>query len=1019
MAALAILEGGAGGADAAMLDTVSGGRFDAVGFDAGSSALPPADQLEGMPLEVRQEVERVATSQVQRLLLPLVRFYRARKLRRERLAEKYSPQHSVPEVLKSSPLMVHWTEDALKRISEVARPFSILEGEVVLHEGENAGSGVWVLLRGKVQVTKRAAGVKQCSAGHPGNVVLATLEAPQVVGDFTQLTEQPRTASIVACTDCDWAVITKQDFLSELSQLPPRLKQSVYDTAFARRKAIMWSMFPMEFSDLRKSFLFEHFTDEQLGVMTSRLQPRCYRAGEFLCHINTQGAEMYFLRRGEVDILVPAAPESVDKPEEGEGPASPVEEERPPQESPLKKRGSMRRRQSLRRVGSGGFEDIKLRSVAQFKEGTCFGEFSLVFGEKRSASVRALSHCDVWVLLFSNLEMLFTDPDLRHKVRHAAHQQRLKWLVMQENKTLKYIDHDGNDPDNKDVLLRFMRACPVLRDVCSSRCLADIRRAFEPKCYSQRDQIISSSNICDRLLVMTRGRAVVQQNRHERRQFLHCGDVVGFTCLAEARWLHAVVAQEACDVWELPRTKLAAILKEHGQLQKALALIKQLLTSDPLRPPCNVTQATPPLFPTTADADPMSPPKVLGFVAGSSERGHNADEAARLSAAQKHADKGSGDPRLRRSVSNAQPEIKADPGPDQTNSHASRVKRLSSIGGPGLNSDMLQRELSRLSAESPKKAAPRGSVSIPGGGEVVDSPREGSPLSPGFSSDRRRSSLSPLAGSKKGQLQPIGGERGLQLRNDQFSIAFYSGGEWEGFPASNMLRPSREIFHCSAPGSGVDTDLILRAPAPAMISRVEIHAARGCSANVRTGLVWAYRAGGTELAAKDLRPWNGATEGDWLDRSGRVMPMGFFEIDSPEGSAGVDLPPGPWNTIALKFLSTFGDDTNVDVGAIRLLEDPSGTAAGLTSPSAAARRQSSMRGSMSWSKRDAGRQGSEVLSPQRRVSNVLGSTSPESPSRRQSRARITDPLTRRASVRDAPESPSAGRRRQSKLVSAG
>eukprot|EP01065_Artemidia_motanka_P026798 TRINITY_DN32034_c0_g1_i1.p1 TRINITY_DN32034_c0_g1~~TRINITY_DN32034_c0_g1_i1.p1 ORF type:complete len:1016 (+),score=219.08 TRINITY_DN32034_c0_g1_i1:389-3049(+) len=874
-----------------------------------------------------------------------------------------------------------WTDDGMKRLCDGAKHYSTGENEVVLHEGENAGSGIWVLLRGRVQVVKRAAGTKLCGARHSGNTMLAVLDAPQVVGDFTQLTEQPRTANIITVGDCDWAVIPKSLFMNELERLPPRLKQRVFDTAFARRRAIMWSMFPMEFSDLRKSFLFELFTDEQLAAMTSRLQPRCYRSGEYLCHINTQGAEMYFLRRGEVEVLVPMLQE-VDKDEEKPAPA--------PAEEPRKK---SRSKSLLHRGGSfSGERQMQLRGVARPKAGACFGEFSLVFGEKRSASIRALTHCDVWVLLFSNLEMCFTDPDLRAKVRAAATRQRLKWLLAQENKTLTFIRDDGSDPEGKDALLRCIKACPVLMEVCTPKTFADIRRALEPKCYSQRDHITSSSDICDRLLVMTRGRAVVQQNRHERKQFLHTGEFVGFTCLAEHRWLHAVVAQEACDVWELPRTKLAKILKQHGVLQKTLALIKALLQSDPLHAPCDTTQATPRLFPTIADADPMSPPKVLGFVAGSSDRGLVADETQRT-ATQVDVPETSGDPRLR---SARQLEQREEGSP-------SRMKRLSTLHEGAVSTEVLQRELQKLSAESPS-GSKRANIFDDDADDASSDISQLSPLrsagsqrgSVMFGGDAlggsRRRSHSPFAASgRRGTLQPLTGDRGLQLRNDCFTIHFYSGGEWEGFPATNMLRPSRDLFHCSAPGSGVNTDLILKTATPVPLSRVEVLGARGCSACVRCGLVWAARSV-SDLTVQDMRPYNGCTLEDWQSVHAKTPPAGFFNVSSPEATGAVDLVPGHYGAIAIKFLSTWGDDSNVDVGAIRILEDPAGVSVGspggMRSP-----------GSM-------------------RVDRRTNSFRPGSPSRRKSGlspAASTSPQNRRPSSASPPGSPAAARRRQSGL----
>eukprot|EP00756_Hemistasia_phaeocysticola_P060806 Hpha_TRINITY_DN4339_c0_g1::TRINITY_DN4339_c0_g1_i1::g.50017::m.50017 len=584
---------------------------DAHEFDSCRHALSALGSLSGTSPEVQASIERLAVRQMQRLLIPVIRLSRARQLKRGR---KYSV--SVPnlkDILRSSPLMALWNDEALQRISNCCRRVQSGENEVALHEGGNGDSGVWVLLRGRVQVVKKAPGTKQCGPRHPGNTVVGVLDAPQVLDDYMQLTEQPRTASIITTLDCDWAVISKADFKRELEALPPRLTDSVYNAAFEKRRDNMGSMFPMEFADLRRSFLFQHFSQEQLRVMKSRLQPRCYREGEFICNVGTPGGEMYFLRRGEVDVMIPRPGVSLASPRARSPPVSPTLSPRWPS-SPQKQRSQQR------------VPLHKLTTVATLKAGSCFGEFSLVFGDKRNASIRALTHCDVWVLLFSDLEVCFTDPEVRGKVREAAHKQRSMWLQNQENQTVKDIREDGTDPEGKDGLLKFVCACPVLREVCSVGCLADIRKALEPRCYGPRDYIISSSDICDRLLVLTRGKALVQQNLKPKREFLHAGEFIGFTCLAETRWLHGAVAQEACDGWELPRTKLAKILRAHGVLAKALDLTKQIITAHPNAIPCEMgPRKTCRLHPTLSDS---LGPKVLGFVAGSSDRGQKADSPA-------------------------------------------------------------------------------------------------------------------------------------------------------------------------------------------------------------------------------------------------------------------------------------------------------------------------------------------------------------------------------------------------------
>eukprot|EP01065_Artemidia_motanka_P015505 TRINITY_DN19289_c0_g1_i1.p1 TRINITY_DN19289_c0_g1~~TRINITY_DN19289_c0_g1_i1.p1 ORF type:complete len:1115 (+),score=230.43 TRINITY_DN19289_c0_g1_i1:67-3345(+) len=944
-----------------------------------------AGQLLDVTEELREEVERVALRQLQSLVLPLVRMARARRLRAARGGGRRGAEVSrVADALRQSPLLSFWPDEQLQRLASDATALTAEEGETVIHEGESAASGVYVLLRGRVQVVKRGVGIKSVSPSNPANTVIATLDAQQVLGDFTQLTEQPRTASVRAINECDWVVVPSASFARELAILPERVQQRVYDAAFSRRKEIMWTIFPMSFDDLRRSFLFAHFSDEQLSVIVQRLQPRCYRQGEHLCHFGTSGAEMFFLRRGEVDVLVPQLPPAGQQ--GGDDPDSPGGRTQSPsadgRTSPSAFGGrtsptnpSPTRRRSTRRMSLANAE---MRCVATLPQGACFGEFSLVFGEKRTATIRAKTHCDVWILLFANLEMCFADPELSEKVRQAAVAQRLKFLRQQENKTLKCVGPDGVDREGRDALLKYAQSCPLLRETCDLKCLSDVRRALEPRCYKARDILISSSQICDRLLVLTRGRAFVQQNVREEKQFLHVGEVIGFTCLAEHRWRHAVVACEPCDVWELPRTRLAEILKQHGCLSKALALTRKLLTADPSRPPCDVSQHTPSMFPVMADADPMCPPKVISFAAGSSDRGAVADRQLAERSAQT-------EDTIVRSLRQQSKPQQQNPADDRQ-AHRRRSLRLSvalsrgehndddTLAAVASLTDTFEGDLVRMtSPQRAPAAAATGSdgeavtpVRTPGGGEAGDGRTRTSFARPASSGIGRRGSVSSVASSTV-PLSPAGsparaasqlrrqrqspsatrqasptsnlssradteedvasspGAR-LRLRNQHYEVGSYSGGEWPGFPIQNVLKTTGDEFHSSGAESGAAVTLSLVAKAdPVALSRIEVQGTVEGSCSVQSGVVWALSsAAAASFPLQTAEKWTTVRSRRAFDRmcslTSSQVPDDYFELPEPGSTAQVDIYPArEVHTVVVQFLTTHGDDTNIDIGKIRLL----------------------------------------------------------------------------------------------------
>eukprot|EP01062_Namystynia_karyoxenos_P015356 TRINITY_DN15564_c0_g1_i1.p1 TRINITY_DN15564_c0_g1~~TRINITY_DN15564_c0_g1_i1.p1 ORF type:complete len:1033 (+),score=321.04 TRINITY_DN15564_c0_g1_i1:105-3101(+) len=560
--------------------------------------FPARGVLQMMPDALRKEVVTIARERLRLRLVPLLRLWLARQRRKE-LNATWHEQYKVLEVMKSSELFQLWPEHHVARLATHARRMVCSALSIVMYEGETWASGIWCLVQGTAHVLKRGATTKRVAGRHPQNAILNRLDAPAVAGDFTQVTGQPRTATILSLTDTHWGVIPSAFFHAELKRVPDSVKQKVYDVTFTKQRAVMWTMFPLTHAEMRRSFLFEHFHTEQLNNVIRRLRSRCFKSGDILCHFGDTGSHMFFLRNGRVEILIPA-PDA------------------------LKSVLAVQKQSGDRRASSVQHVPLSLlRCVKVLEAGSCFGEMSLIFGEKRSATVRATRHCDVFTLALPDLEKAFyEDRDLHSKVHEAASAQRNQWLKHQEviwkaRSMAREVGQPSGEEEEFDELLMQISNCPVLRDVCSRACLTHLRACCSPRCVTQRSAVISSADICDRILIITRGKAIVQQTKSLQRQYLHVGEPVGYTCLAEHRWLHAVVAVEVCDVWELPRSKLIEVLKVHGCHERALRIVRALLRGDQVLL-ASLQQKTPPLFPTSRDKNAH---KLLGYSAGTSARG--------------------------------------------------------------------------------------------------------------------------------------------------------------------------------------------------------------------------------------------------------------------------------------------------------------------------------------------------------------------------------------------------------------
>ena len=96
-----------------------------------------------------------------------------------------------------------FTADQAAQIIQATIPLSIGAGRAVMREGDNP-SGLFVLLRGTVEVLKQAAD------GH--RQPLARIDAPTVLGEMSLITARPHSATVEAVTDCEFALLTRAQF---------------------------------------------------------------------------------------------------------------------------------------------------------------------------------------------------------------------------------------------------------------------------------------------------------------------------------------------------------------------------------------------------------------------------------------------------------------------------------------------------------------------------------------------------------------------------------------------------------------------------------------------------------------------------------------------------------------------------------------------------------------------------------------------------------------------------------------
>ncbi len=95
------------------------------------------------------------------------------------------------------------TREQTDQILTAMIPVAAEPGTAVVREGER-GRGLLVLLEGSVEVRKHDP--------EGGDVAIAMVEAPAVLGEMNLLTDQPHSATVRAVTPCKFQLLTRSQF---------------------------------------------------------------------------------------------------------------------------------------------------------------------------------------------------------------------------------------------------------------------------------------------------------------------------------------------------------------------------------------------------------------------------------------------------------------------------------------------------------------------------------------------------------------------------------------------------------------------------------------------------------------------------------------------------------------------------------------------------------------------------------------------------------------------------------------
>ena len=475
--------------------------------------------MRGIPNEVQEEVRRYAAMQLSLLWIPRVMLCNSKQKKRKELTDiQHDKLSMLVDLLKTSEILVTWPIERLQVLAQESIPIALQAGDVILHEGEVGGSGIWLLLTGRVVVTKKIVCGEKTKSGAKGMMnseVLARIQAPKLLGDFALLTDEPRTASVILDEDTTCWTVPRAIFIRELELLSAKQQEQIYNRAFKRRQCNIVGFMPRTVNDLRSSPLLDTLDDHEREVLLPSLQPLCVRAGNSICVSGTKTRGIFFLCRGQAESINEHGDKVVHTP----------------------------------------------------ASNSTFGEMSFIFGcGIGRIHTRAIHHCDMWVLPFNSLEDALKFNSIKKALYRESAKSRLAYQRKYANSSIR--------------INRCIDALKgtIITESCSTALLTEISKQLIPLAVLPQNPVLSAVDSCDKLFVLECGRAKVQHYLTKRPPIIKSGDVFGITLLAFHRWLFPVQAVVGCDVWYIEKDNLIQLLDTHQHYDRMFTQTRKRIT---------------------------------------------------------------------------------------------------------------------------------------------------------------------------------------------------------------------------------------------------------------------------------------------------------------------------------------------------------------------------------------------------------------------------------------------------------
>eukprot|EP01062_Namystynia_karyoxenos_P043316 TRINITY_DN3174_c0_g1_i1.p1 TRINITY_DN3174_c0_g1~~TRINITY_DN3174_c0_g1_i1.p1 ORF type:complete len:1018 (+),score=270.26 TRINITY_DN3174_c0_g1_i1:105-3056(+) len=489
----------------------SGGE---VGADLLRVALPTAADLHDLPRDLQNTFTSLAMDTLRKFWYPRLLLWK-RRWERVRMREECRQDRLSVDVLRRQDMFKDWPAALLDEAVQRLVLESYDRHEFIIHEGEQAGSGIYFVISGTVEVLKKKKREVKAIGG-ANALKLVDLQPIICVGEFSFLTEEPRMASIRATMRVDCWVLKKNDFADFVKQLPANVFQRVVEVAFAARNKNMHLSYPLTEKVLRECHIFRPCTSAMLQELMGGTKPYAVPKNLRICRGDQMADKIFFLRNGKCGIM-----RSIQRRIYG-------------------------RRQSETLIGT-------LRAPC------VIGDSAVIHNGSYGDTVQTLSTCDFWVLSKTSVDTLMR----RHRgaetaMMAEARAQRQEQLAHQQN-----------------LFRECIYEIPLLRDAATRQQLRTLVNHFDAHVYKPLSVVCSTTKFADRVIILYKGRVRIGP-RHADYNWVR-GESAGFTCVVPHKWIMPAVSQDIVECLELTLQSYQGFLKQHKIYRQVVQWVKQLL----------------------------------------------------------------------------------------------------------------------------------------------------------------------------------------------------------------------------------------------------------------------------------------------------------------------------------------------------------------------------------------------------------------------------------------------------------